>query len=116
MAGSPTDAADAAIERLRQLRAAARRNRERVRQAVEQVRARNREESLQAMLRVRAARRPGPAWPTARQDRHMHLFDDEDAAEPRPQPSPQPPPPQPGTHRPPQHVDDDDWSNETWLH
>lgn len=103
MAGS----AAVAVERLRALRVQARQRREQVREAVRQVRARNHEESLRAMLRVRAARRSGPAWPTTHPQRQLHLYDS-DEVEPS---APQLPP-----ARPQPHVDDDDWSNETWLH
>lgn len=104
MAGS----AEAAVERLRALRVQARQRREQVREAVRRVRARNHEESLQAMLRVRAARRSGPAWPTTHPERQLQLFDS-DEGEP---PTPHPPP----AIRFQPHADDDDWSNETWLH
>ena len=125
-AGSPSDAASAAIERLRGLRVQARQQRDQVREAVRQVRARNHEESMQAMLRVRAARRPGAVWPTSRPERQMHLFDqdfdsdrDNLGGQPAGPPNPSPgrtPSQQPPPARRPPHVDDDDWSNETWLH
>lgn len=110
MAASPTDAANAAIDRLRTLREQARQRREQVKQAVKDVRERNHEESMQAMLRVRSARRQGtPVWPAAHQDdRTMHLYEDDEPESPAQRPTTAP--------RRPAHVDDDDWSNETWLH
>jgi hypothetical protein len=113
MAGSSAEAASAAIERLRTLREQAKQRRDGVKDAVRQVRERNHEESLQAMLRVRAARRTGPVWPTAHSEPpQMHLYETEEIEPPARQAS-RPVPPGP---RRPAPVDDDDWSNETWLH
>jgi hypothetical protein len=126
MAGSPIEAANAAIAKLRTVREQAKQRREQVAEAVRRVRERNHEESMNTMLRVRAARRHGPpsAWPAPRPDQQMHLFDgddfDTDNVEP---PKWQPPTRQ--TPAPPRHqaqaqrhqapIDEDDWSNETWL-
>jgi hypothetical protein len=113
MAGSPTEAASAAIERLHALREQAKHRREQVRDAVQRVRERNREESLQAMQRVRAARRAGPVWPTeSPEPPRMHLYETDDLEPPAPQDSR----PAPAGQRRPAPVDEDDWSNETWLH
>jgi hypothetical protein len=113
MAGSPAAAASAAIERLRTLREQAKQRRDGVKDAVRQVREHNREESLQAMLRVRAARRAGPVWPTAPSEPpQMHLFESDDVEPPARQDSK----PAPAGPRRPAPVDEDDWSNETWLH
>jgi hypothetical protein len=113
MAGSPTEAASAAIERLHTLREQAKQRRDGVKDAVRQVRERNREESLQAMLRVRAARRAGPVWPTGHTEPpQMHLYESDDQEPPARQDSR----PAPASPRRPAPVDDDDWSNETWLH
>jgi hypothetical protein len=114
MAGSPTEAASAAIERLQALREQARHRREQVKDAVRRVRERNREESLQAMLRVRAARQVGPVWPTEQpeQPSQMHLYEADDVEPPARQDGS----PEPAGQRRPAPVDEDDWSNETWLH
>lgn len=119
MAGSPTEAANTAIERLRALREQAKHRRELVRDAVRQVREHNHEESLQAMLRVRAARRAGPVWPTEHPEPQMHLYETDDLEPPAPQGVqgfPPAPPAPAGPRRLAPQVDDDDWSNETWLH
>lgn len=122
MAGSPTEAANAAVERLHGLREQAQHRRERVKDAVRQVREHNREESLQAMLRVRAARRPGPVWPTEHTEPpQMHLYETDDF-EPsatggsRPAPAGPVGPAGPAGPRRQADVDEDDWSNESWLH
>jgi hypothetical protein len=112
MVGSPTEAASGAIERLHALREQAKHRRELVKDAVRQVRERNREESLQAMLRVRAARRAGPVWPAERPEPQMHLYETDDLEPPARQDSG----PVPVEPRRPAPVDEDDWSNETWLH
>lgn len=113
MAGSPTEAASAAIERLHALREQAKDRRERVKGAVRQVRERNRDESLQTMLRVRAARRRGPAWPTEPPEPpQMHLYETDDLEPPARQDGRS----APAGPRRPAPVDEDDWSNETWLH
>lgn len=116
--GSPTEAATTAIERLHALREQAKHRRELVKEAVRQVRERNHEESLQAMLRVRAARRAGPVWPTEHPEPQLHLYETDDLEPLAPQaPSGQGVRPEPaGPRRPAPQVDDDDWSNETWLH
>lgn len=111
MAGSPAAAASAAVERLRTLREQAKQRRDEVKDAVRQVRERNHEESLQAMLRVRAARRSGPVWPTAHSEPpQMNLYETDDLEPPARQDS------RPAGPRRPAPVDEDDWSNETWLH
>jgi len=113
MAGSPTEAASAAVERLHALREQAKHRRDEVRDAVRQVRERNREESLQTMLRVRAAKRAGPVWPTERPELpQMHLYETDDLEPPARHDSRS----APAGPRRPAPVDDDDWSNETWLH
>jgi hypothetical protein len=120
MPNSPTEVAAAAIERLRTLREHAKRRREQSREAVRQVRERNRQESLQVLERVKAARRPAQPWPTERPVPQMNLYDTDEADAPQ-RPAPPPPPPArpatpPAPRRRPVSADDDDWSQETWLH
>jgi hypothetical protein len=112
MAGSSSEAASAAVERLHALREQAKHRRELVKDEVRQARERNHEESLQAMLRVRAARRAGPVWPTEHPEPQLHLYETDDLEPPARQGSG----PAPAGPRRPAPVDDDDWSNETWLH
>jgi hypothetical protein len=116
MAGSSSEAASAAVERLHALREQAKHRRELVKDEVRQVRERNHEESLQAMLRVRAARRAGPVWPTEHPEPQLHLYETDDLEPPAPQGGQAVRPAPAGPRRPAPQVDDDDWSNETWLH
>ena len=123
MARSATDAATAAVERLRAAREQAKQRRAASRAAVEQLRERNREESRQLSERARLNRRgqPQQPWPDdapGRAPREMRLYDTDDDAPRQPAPAPQPlrptAPPRPAAA--PRRASDDDWSQESWLH
>ena len=117
---SATDAASAAVERLRTLREQAKRRREHTREAVKQLRERNRRESHRLMEQAKVAKGRAQPWPASRPDRRMSLYEAEDveAAVPPATPASQPParPVPPVTPRRPVGTEDDDWSQETWLH
>lgn len=126
MATSSTDAANAAVDRLREVRARAGQRRAASKAAVEQLRERNREETRQLSERAKLARRGQgqQQWPDAnRPPREMHLYDTEDEA-PRPAQPPVSAPPPPVAHprpaagapAPQRRPTDDDWSQESWLH
>lgn len=127
---SPTDAANLAVERLRAVREKAAERRAAGRKAVDELRERNREESRQlaeqAKARQAGRNQQQPGWPDRRQPQTMSLYDNDGDDEPpyRPPVAGRPPhvPQQPPTPaRPPQprqqpRRDDDDWTQESWLH
>lgn len=127
MASSATDAATAAVERLRAARDQAKQRRAATKAAVEQLRERNREETRELSEQARLAKRRQnpPVWPeTDREPQQMRLYDTDDAEHDAPPPLRQPvPPPRPVPPRPaapppaaPHRASDDDWSQESWLH
>lgn len=111
MAAAPADAAEVAVQRLRELREQAGQRQAAARAAVQRLRARNREQSQR--LAGQAGARPQSAWPAGQPlSGELLLYETSELDDP----GVPTPPPRPAAR--PDHArgTDDDWAQESWLH